>query len=104
MGPLAAVDRGARRARAGRHPGGHPLAGFLAAWDITSLAQADRGLLERYLGDLHREFAGRDIQGKQTGQLAAFPRRYPPSWLTLAFNCVARDSQGAPYLRSTTRK
>lgn len=48
------------------------LAGFLAARDVTALAQVDRALLERYLADLHREFAGRDIQGKQTGQLAAF--------------------------------
>ena len=48
------------------------LAGFLAARDVTALAQVDRALLERYLADLHRELAGQDIQGKQTGQLAAF--------------------------------
>ncbi len=48
------------------------LAGFLAARDVTALAQAGRALLERYLADLHRELAGQDIQGKQTGQLAAF--------------------------------
>src|SRR6266704_1554581 len=48
------------------------LAGFLSARDVTALAQVDRTLLERYLADLHRELAGRDIQGKQTGQLAAF--------------------------------
>jgi integrase len=144
------------------------LAGFLAARDVTALAQVDRPLIERYLADLHREFAGRDIHGKQIGQLAAFladtrrhgwdaalpadavlyPEDYPAApqagsalprhvadhvmqqvedearlarWdnpayrlitlilvqcglrissaLTLSFDCVARDSQGAPYLR-----
>ena len=144
------------------------LAGFLAARDVTALAQVDRALLERYLADLHREFAGRDIHGKQIGQLAAFladtrqhgwdatlpadaalcPEDYPAApqagsalprhvaehvmqhvedearlarWdspayrlitlilvqcglrissaLTLAFDCVARDSRSAPYLR-----
>ena len=59
----------ARTPTSGRSPG---LAGFLAARDVTALAQVDRALLERYLADLHREFAGRDIHGKQIGQLAAF--------------------------------
>jgi len=144
------------------------LAVFLAGREITSLARVDRTLLEGYLADLHAEFAGRDIQGKQTGQLAAFladirrhgwdaslppdavlyPEDFPSApkegsalarhvaehvmqqvedgarlarWdnpayrlitlvlvqcglrissaLTLAFDCIARDSQGAPYLR-----
>jgi integrase len=143
------------------------LAGFLAARSVTCLDQLDRVLLERYLADLHQQFAGRGIQGKQIGQLAAFladvrrhgwdatlppdavlyPEDFPASragsalprhvgehvmqqvqdearlarWdnpafrlitlmlvqcglrissaLTLPFDCVVRDSQGAAYLR-----
>jgi integrase len=48
------------------------LAGFVAARGVTCLDQLDRVLLERYLADLHQQFAGRGIHGKQIGQLAAF--------------------------------
>jgi integrase len=47
---------------------------FLQAEGITGTEQIDRGVLERYLADLHRALAGRVIHRKQIGQLSIFLR------------------------------
>ena len=47
---------------------------FLAspAVNVTTLAQVDRSLLERYLADLHTELAGRNVHAERVGQLNSF--------------------------------
>ena len=47
---------------------------FLQAAGITEPGQIDRGVLERYLADLHHALAGRVIHRKHIGQLATFLR------------------------------
>jgi integrase len=47
-------------------------AGFCERADITSLADVDRVVLERYLADLHAELAGSQRHGDHIGQLNMF--------------------------------
>ncbi|TKJ18080.1 site-specific integrase [Blastococcus sp. CCUG 61487] len=47
-------------------------AAFCERAGITSLVAIDRGVLERYLADLHAELAGRQRHGDQIGQLNSF--------------------------------
>ncbi|MEI6622926.1 MAG: tyrosine-type recombinase/integrase [Actinomycetes bacterium] len=45
---------------------------FCDTIEIRSLAEVDRAVLERYLADLHAEWAGRQRHGDQIGQLNSF--------------------------------
>lgn len=45
---------------------------FLAEVGVDAVAQIDRALLERYLADLHNEYAGRGTHTRHIGQLGAF--------------------------------
>ena len=81
MGPLAAVNRGARRAHALGIRAVARLAVFLAARDVTALAQVNRALLERYLADLHRELRRAGHPGQADRPDGGVPHRYPPAWL-----------------------
>lgn len=47
-------------------------AGFCDRIGVTRLADVDRGVLERYLADLHAEMAGRPQHGVHIGQLNTF--------------------------------
>jgi integrase len=46
--------------------------GFCARAGVHSLAEVDRGVLERYLADLHAEWAGRQRHNDHIGQLNSF--------------------------------
>jgi integrase len=46
-------------------------AAFCERIGVTSLAQVDRGVLERYLADLHAEWAGRQRHNDHIGQLGS---------------------------------
>jgi integrase len=49
-------------------------AGFLAAAGITLPGQAGRDVVERYLAELHRDLAGRQVHREHAGQLNVFLR------------------------------
>ncbi len=64
-------------------------AAFCDRAGVTELADVDRGLLERYLAEVHAELSGRQSHGDQIGQLNAFLHairihRWDPSLPTTA--------------------